>query len=391
MLVDFFSTVRRFGVPCSLREYLTLLEALEHDLAFADVEDFYRLGRALLVKDERFYDAYDRAFAAYFEGLAEMEVDVAALIPPEWLEARYPEAIDEATREKLASLGSLDTLLETLKARLAEQDAEHHGGSKWIGTGGTSPFGHSGYHPEGVRIGGEARHQKAAKVWDRREFANYADDREIGTRNIKVALRRLRRFARSGAADELDLDDTVRSTARRGGLLDIKMVPERHNATKVLLFLDVGGSMDPYVRVCEELFSAARSEFKHLEHYYFHNFIYEHLWRDNRRRFDQSVSTWEVLRTYQSDYRVIFVGDARMGPYEIGAVGGSVEHMNTEPGARWMQRVTDVWERVVWLNPVDEAVWDRVPSIEMTRELVDNRMYPLTIAGLEAAMRYLGR
>lgn len=388
MLVDFFTTLRRFGVPCSMREYLTLLEALDANLAFADLEAFHRLARTCLVKDERHYDAFDRAFATYFEGLSEVEIDLSRLIPAEWLAADSQREFDDASRRRLESL---DKLLETLKQRLAEQNEAHHGGSQWVGTGGTSPFGHAGYHPEGVRIGGEAMHSKAAKVWERREFADYADDREIGTRNIKMAMRRLRRFARTGAREELDLAGTVRATADRGGLLDLRMVPERHNVAKVLLLLDVGGSMDPFVRTCETLFSAARSEFKHLEHYYFHNFVYERLWRDNRRRFDHTVPTWELLRTYPRDYRVIFVGDARMGPYEIAAVGGSVEHMNTEPGAVWMDRVTSTFERVVWLNPVDEKVWDRVPSIQMTRELLDDRMYPLTLDGLDRAMRCLGR
>ena len=391
MLVDFFSTLRRFDLPCSLKEYLSLLDALDHDLAFADIDEFYRLARVCLIKDERYFDTYDRAFSAYFEGLAEMDVELTALIPDEWLTQKFLNSLSDEEKSQLESLGSLEKLLDTLRERLAEQTEEHHGGNKWVGTGGTSPFGHGGYHPEGIRIGGKGEHQRAVKVWEKREFSNYADDIELGTRNIKMALRRLRKFARDGATDELDLPDTIRSTAHQGGILDIRMVPERHNAAKVLLFLDVGGSMDPYVSTCEELFSAARSEFKHLEYYYFHNFVYEHLWRDNSRRYNDTTSTLEVLRTYPADYRVVFVGDARMSPYEIASVGGSVEHMNQEPGAAWMQRFCRAWEKLVWLNPTAEEYWDRSQSTEMIRELIDDRMYPLTLAGIEEAMRYLGR
>ncbi|HEY5717492.1 MAG TPA: VWA domain-containing protein, partial [Motiliproteus sp.] len=330
MLIDFFSALRSAKVPVSLKELLALLEALQQGLAFADLEQFYLLSRTCLVKDEKYYDRFDRAFAAYFDGIAQLQGEglLEALIPKEWLQRDFIRQLSDEERAKVEALGGFDKLMETLKQRLDEQQGRHAGGNKWIGTGGTSPFGHSGYNPEGVRIGGESRHQRAVKVWEKREFRDLDDSVELGTRNIKVALRKLRRFARTGAAEELDLDDTIRSTANNAGFLDLKLVPERHNAVKVLLFLDVGGSMDPYIRQCEELFSAARTEFKHLEYFYFHNCVYERVWRDNQRRHQEGVSTLDLLHTYGPDYRVIMVGDASMSPYELAYSHGSVEHWN---------------------------------------------------------------
>ncbi|GGO82263.1 VWA domain-containing protein [Marinobacterium nitratireducens] len=391
MLVDFFSSLRRAQVPVTLRELLDLLGALEERLAFCDADEFYRLSRTLLVKDERHYDRFDRAFGEYFAGLPASADLRDALIPEHWLEADFLRQLSDEDKAQIEALGGLDKLLETLRQRLEEQDERHAGGNKWIGTGGTSPFGHSGYNPEGVRIGGPSRHKRAVKVWEQRQFRNLDDSVELGTRNIKVALRKLRKFARSGAADQLDLDDTIRSTARNAGLLDLKLVPERHNAVKVLLFLDVGGSMDPHIRTCEELFSAARSEFKHLEYYYFHNCVYEGLWRDNRRRFDERIPTLDVLHTYGSDYRVIFVGDAAMSPYELSERFGSVEHMNEEPGQLWLKRILDTWQRCIWLNPMPTRAWDYTRSTQMIRQQFEDRMYPLTLDGIERGIRELSR
>jgi len=394
MFVDFFLELRAAGVPASLREYLTLLEAMEARLAAFDVEDFYYLSRACLVKDERNLDKFDRVFGHVFKGLESAAGDDASIaeIPEEWLRALAERVLTPEEKAEIEALGGWDKLIETLRERLAEQQGRHEGGNKWIGTGGTSPFGAFGYNPEGIRIGQDkGREGRAVKVWDRREFKNLDDSVEIGTRNIKVALRRLRRFAREGAAEELDLPETIRSTAHRGGLLDLKMVPERHNAVKVLLFVDVGGSMYPFVRTCEELFSAARSEFKHLEHYYFHNCLYERVWRDNRRRHNEYEPTWDVLHTYPADYKLIFVGDASMSPYEIVYPGGSVEHWNEESGEAWMRRVLQVYASAVWLNPVPETHWRYTPSIDLMRRVMDGRMYPLSLDGLDRAMRELGR
>ncbi|MGZ5150515.1 MAG: vWA domain-containing protein, partial [Burkholderiales bacterium] len=332
MLIEFFLKLKDGGVPASIREFLTLIEALKKQVAFGDVEDFYYLARTCLVKDEKYFDRFDRVFAAYFKGIIEVDA-LAVTIPEEWLKKLVEKNLSEEDKKLIESLGGWEKLMETLKKRLEEQKGRHQGGSKWIGTGGTSPFGAYGYNPEGIRIGqNESRHRRAVKVWDKREFKNLDDTVEIGTRNIKVALRRLRKFARVGAPEELDLDDTVRSTAKNAGWLDLKMVPERHNAVKVLLFLDVGGSMDDHIRLCEQLFSAARLEFKHLEYFYFHNFLYERVWKDNRRRSAERMSTWDVLHTYPHDYKVIVVGDATMSPYEITYPGGSVEHTNEEAG-----------------------------------------------------------
>ena len=389
MLIEFFLKLKEGGVPVSVREFLTLLEALEKRVIFGSLDDFYYLARACLVKDEKFFDRFDRVFGAYFKGIADVD-GVAALIPEEWLRKLAGKTLTEEEKNLIESLGGWDKLMETLKKRLEEQKGRHQGGSKWIGTAGTSPFGAYGYNPEGVRIGQhESRHRRAVKVWDQREFRNLDDSVELGTRNIKVALRKLRKFARTGAPEELDLDDTIRSTARNAGWLDLKMVPERHNAVKVLLFLDVGGSMDDHIRVCEQLFSATRAEFKHLEYFYFHNFIYERVWKDNRRRATERIATWDVLHTYPHDYKVIFVGDATMSPYEIVYPGGSVEHWNEEAGAVWMQRVLNAYPQAVWLNPEPRERWDYTPSTKMVREIMDDRMYPLTIAGIDEGIKAL--
>ena len=389
MLIEFFLKVKEGGVPSSIREFLVLIEALQKQVAFANVEDFYYLARTCLVKDEKYFDRFDRVFSAYFKGI--IEVDPLAIdIPEEWLRKLTEKLLSEEEKKLIESLGGWEKLMETLKKRLEEQKGRHQGGSKWIGTGGTSPFGAYGYNPEGVRIGqNESRHRRAVKVWDKREFKNLDDSVEIGTRNIKVALRRLRKFARTGSPDELDLEDTIRSTARNAGWLDLKMVPERHNAVKVLLFLDIGGSMDDHIRICEQLFSAARLEFKHLEYFYFHNFLYERVWKDNRRRAAERIATWDVLHKYPHDYKVIFVGDATMSPYEITYPGGSVEHTNEEAGAVWLQRVLGVYHQTIWLNPQPEAVWDYHESIRVTRQLLGERMFPLTLDGLDRGMRLL--
>ncbi len=389
MLIGFFLRLKNSGVPVTVKEFLLLLKALEHGLAFASLEDFYHLARTTLVKDEKYFDRYDRAFSAFFKDLESFDDVLDALIPEDWLRAEFAKHLSEEEKQKIQSLGGLEKLIEEFKKRMAEQQKRHVGGSKWVGTGGTSPFGNSGYHPEGVRVGGEGLHGRAVKVWDKRQYRNLDGAVELGTRNIKVALRRLRRFARTGSADELDMEDTIQSTAKNAGLLDIKMIPERHNAVKVLLFIDVGGSMYPYVQSCEELFSAARSEFKHLEYFYFHNFIYDFVWKDNRRRTNQVSATWEVLHKYPRDYRVIFVGDASMAPYEIASSGGNIEYFNDEPGASWMKRVSSTYDRLVWLNPTPKAHWGYTQSIHMIKQLVDDRMFPLTLDGIDLAMRTL--
>jgi uncharacterized protein len=390
MFVTFFTELKSAGLPVTLREYLTLMQAMEADLAGRRVEDFYYLSRAALVKDERNLDKFDRVFGHVFKGLALLSDAIEAEIPAEWLKKLADKYLTEEEKKQIQALGGLDKLLEELKKRLAEQKGRHQGGSKWIGTGGTSPFGNAGYNPEGIRIGGESTHRRAVKVWDKREFKDLAADVELGTRNIKVALRRLRKFARTGAPEELDLDGTIKGTAHKG-YLDILLRPERHNAVKVLLFFDNGGSMDWHVKVTEELFSAARSEFKHMEHFYFHNCLYEKVWKENRRRFQATTATWDVLHTYPHDYKVLFVGDASMSPYEISAQGGSVEHYNDEPGATWLERVTRTYPACVWLNPVPEKEWAYTHSITMVQQLMEGRMYPLTLDGLDRAMRELVR
>jgi len=391
MFVNFFHELRAAGLPVTLKEYLTLMEALEADLANRSVEDFYYLSRAALVKDERHLDRFDQVFGHVFKGLELMSDAIEAHIPEEWLRAISQLYLSEEEKRKIEELGGWEKIMEELKKRLAEQKGRHQGGSKWIGTAGTSPYGAYGYNPAGVRIGQkENRNFRAIKVWDKREFRDLDDTVELGTRNIKVALRRLRRFAREGAAEELDLDGTIKGTAHKG-YLDIHMRPERRNTVKVLMFFDVGGSMDWHIKSVEELFSAARSEFKHLEYYYFHNCLYESVWKNNARRWTEKTPTWDVLHTYPSDYKVIFVGDASMSPYEITLPGGSVEHMNEEPGALWLRRVTDIYEHCVWLNPVPEEHWGWTPSIKMIRDIFGGRMFPLTLEGLDRAMRELMR
>ena len=391
MLVNFFHVLKDTGVPVTPRELLDLLEAMERRLAFGDMDDFYSLSRAILVKDEKYYDRFDRAFGLHFQNLEALDDVIEAMIPDDWLRSEFMKQLSEEDKAKIESLGGLEELIEQFKQRLEEQKKRHSGGNKWIGTEGTSPFGNDGYHPEGIRIGGESKNKRAVKVWDRREFKNLDDNVELGTRNIKIALRRLRKFARTGATEELDLDDTIKSTARNAGLLDIKMVPERHNAVKVLLFLDVGGSMDPHVRVCEELFSAARTEFKHLEYFYFHNFLYESVWKNNIRRFNERTPTLDVMHKYAHDYKVVFVGDASMSPYEIMQPGGSVEHWNEESGELWMRRLRETYEKCIWINPVPEDEWEYTQSIAITRQLMDGKMFPLTLRGLEEGMSFLSK
>jgi hypothetical protein len=391
MFARFFLELRQAKVPVSLREYLMLLEAMKHNLAAYSIDDFYYLARAALVKDERNLDKFDRVFGHQFKGL-ESVGEPGAEIPEEWLRKLAEKLLTEEEKKQIEAMGGWEKLMEELKKRLAEQKGRHQGGSKWIGTAGTSPYGAYGYNPEGVRIGqDENRNNRAVKVWDKREFKNLDDRIELGTRNIKIALRRLRQFAREGAADELDLDDTIRSTARNAGWLDIKMVPERHNAVKVLLLLDIGGSMDGHIRTCEELFSAARAEFKHLEYFYFHNCPYESLWRDAWRRQVEKTPTNQVLHTYDASYKLIFVGDASMSPYEIVQPGGSVEHWNEEAGEVWMRRLLTAYPKAVWLNPVPERYWESAPSIQMMRRIMEDRMFPLTLDGLDRGMRRLTR
>ena len=390
MFLSFLDELRAAGIPASLKEHLVLLEALDAEVVGRTPEDFYYLARATYVKDEGLLDRFDQVFAKVFRGLATDYGQQPADIPADWLKAVAEKFLSPEEMEKIQSLGSWDEIMETLKKRLEEQQGRHQGGNKWIGTGGTSPFGNGGYNPEGVRIGGESRHKRAIKVWDQREFKNLDSTRELGTRNIKVALRRLRRFAREGAADELDIDGTIDGTARQGWL-DVRMRPERRNAVKLLLFLDVGGSMDPWIKLCEELFSAATAEFKNMEFFYFHNCPYEGVWKDNRRRFQERTPTWDVLHKYGHDYKCVFVGDAAMSPYEISHPGGSVEHMNEEAGAVWLHRLTTTYPASVWLNPIPKEQWGYSQSTRMIRELMADRMYELTLDGLDAAMRELTR
>jgi len=391
MLTNLFYTLKAHGVPVSIREHLDLLAALDANLVIADQEEFYYLARILLVKDEKHFDKYDKAFHAFTNGLESLEGLVEALIPDDWLRSEFYKGLSDEEKAKIESLGGLDELIEKFKERLEEQKERHQGGNKWIGTGGTSPFGHGGYNPAGIRIGGPGRNRSAVKVWEKREFKNLDDSTDLSPRNLKVSLRRLRKFAREGAADKLDLDDTIRSTAHNAGLLDIKMVPERHNAVKVLLFFDVGGSMDDYIRLCETLFSAARTEFKHLEYFYFHNFIYESVWKDNLRRHDERFPVLDILNKYTKDYKVIFVGDASMAPWEITYSGGSIEHNNQESGQSWMQRIMNSFENIVWINPTQKEYWEYTQSIGMIQKIMNQRMYPLTAKGLEEAMTELSR
>jgi len=394
MFIQFFENLRKSGVPVSLREYLTFLEALSKNLATYEIENFYILGRTIMVKDERHLDRFDRAFSYTFNGLEEISLqDIINIkeLPQDWLMKLAEKHLSKQEMEEINSLGGFEKLMETLKKRLEEQKSRHQGGNKWIGTAGTSPFGAYGYNPEGIRIGqNESRHKKAVKVWDKRNFKNLDDTIEIGTRNIKVALKRLRKWARDGAEEELDIDKTIQSTAENG-YLDVKTRPERRNAVKVLLFLDVGGSMDPYIKLVEELFSAARSEFKHLEYFYFHNCIYDGVWRDNQRRWTEQIPTDEIIRTYGNDYKCICVGDASMSPYEIAFPGGANEHYNAEAGQVWLNRIRCQWPNNLWINPVKQNLWGYTQSIEMIKEIFENKMVPMTLEGLEQGMKELAR
>ncbi|WP_322042966.1 VWA domain-containing protein [Paraburkholderia sp. J67] len=390
MLIDFFYTLRDAKLPVSVKEYLTLVEALKERVIAPSLDDFYYLARMTLVKDEQYFDRFDQAFGAYFRGI-EAKSAQAFEIPEDWLKKKLERDFTPEQRAQIEAMGGLDKLMERLKELFEEQKERHEGGSKWIGTGGTSPFGNGGYNPEGIRIGGEGGQRSAVKVWDARAYRDYDDQVEIGTRNIKVALRRLRRFAREGAAEELDLNDTIRSTAANAGWLDLKMVPERHNKVKVLMLLDVGGSMDDHIRRTEELFSAAKAEFKHLEFYYFHNCVYDYLWKNNRRRHAERTPTWDLLHKFTPDYKLIFVGDATMSPYEVLQPGGSVEYNNPEAGAVWLRRLADQFPHFAWLNPEPERLWEYRQSVSIIREILGHRMYPLTVAGLETAMRVLSK
>jgi len=390
MLTKFFFMLRDGGLKPSITELLTLLESMRSGVAGQSVDDFYYLARSCLVKDESLFDRFDKIFAAHFNGIEDAFKTLVADVPEEWLRRQAELVLTDEERAEIEALGGFEKLMEALRERLDEQGERHEGGNKWIGTAGTSPFGAYGYNPEGVRIGQQgSRHRRATKVWDRREYRNLDDKVELGTRNIKIALRKLRKFAREGAADQLDLEDTIDKTARNAGFLDIRMVPERHNAIKVLLCLDIGGSMDDHVRVCEEMFSAARSEFKHLEYFYFHNFVYESMWKDNRRRHGERIPTSDIAHKYGPDYKLVFVGDATMSPYEIVYAGGSVEHWNEESGAAWIKRLLNTYPKAIWLNPEPEQRWDYTPSIKLTRELMNDRMYPLTVSGLDDGIKRL--
>jgi len=392
MLVEFFLQLKQAKIPVTIREFLGLLEALDKQVIWGSVEDFYYLARLCLVKDETHFDKYDRVFAQYFEGISDLGEELKTHIPEEWLRKLSELVLSEEEKAQIESLGGFEKLMETLKQRLAEQKKRHQGGNRWIGTGGRSPFGAWGYNPEGVRIGQNiSRHRRAVKVWDRREFKNLDGSVELGTRNIKVALRRLRHFAREGAPEVLDLPGTIRATANNAGHLDLQLVPELHNKVKVLMFFDVGGSMDEHVKVCEELFSAARAEFKQLEVFYFHNFVYESVWRDNQRYRAERIPLWDIIHTYGPDTKLIFVGDAAMSPYEISMVGGSVEHMNDEAGYVWHQRLLEAFKDAIWLNPTPHGWWNFTQSIGMVHQLMEGRMYPLTLAGLEQGIRLLSK
>ena len=389
MLINLFKTLKETGVPCTLRELLDLIQGLEHQIAFANINDFYYLSRSILVKDEKHYDKFDRAFDIYFKGLETLDDVIQAMIPDEWLRKEFEKFLTEEELKNIKSMGGLEKLLDEFKKRLEEQKGKHEGGNKWVGTAGTSPYGNDGVNPEGIRVGGEGKQNKAVKVWQQRDYRNLDDSIELGTRNIKIALRRLRKFVRESREDEFDLDGTIKSTAKNAGLLDIKMIPEKTNAVKVLVLFDVGGSMDPHVKICEELFSACKTEFKNLEYFYFHNFIYETVWKDNSRRHNERIETTELFQKYSQDYKIIFIGDATMAPYEITNAGGSIEHWNEEPGSLWMKKFYSNFEKLIWLNPVPQDHWDYSASIELSRTLIDDQMYPLTIKGLEDGMSFL--
>ena len=391
MLIDFFLKLKTAKVPVTTKEYLMLIEGMQKGVVGASIDDFYYFSRTCLVKDEANFDKFDRAFGEYFKGV-EAIMGVEADIPLEWLRKQAELNLSPEEKAKIEAMGGWEKLMETLKKRLEEQKGRHQGGSKWIGTGGTSPYGAYGYNPEGIRIGQDgSRNRSAVKVWDQREYQNLDDQVELGTRNIKIALRRLRRFARDGAPEELDLDNTIASTARKAGMLDILMRPERHNKVKVLLFFDIGGSMDDHIKLCEEMFSAAKTEFKHMEYFYFHNCLYDYVWKDNRRRHSERTPTTDIMHKYGHDYKLIFVGDATMSPYEILQPGGSIEYANEEAGAVWLRRMLDVYPKAIWLNPEPEQLWPYRQSIAVIREIMEARMYPITIEGLERAMRYLSK
>ena len=392
MFIRFLHQLKEAGVPVSIREYLDFLAGLDKGITNLNTDSFYHFARASLVKDERHYDRFDRTFSEFFEGALKKGGEILNNIPEEWIKNALKKNLTKEDKEKIDSLGGWDKLLETLKERLKEQKKRHQGGNKWIGTGGTSPFGSGGYNPEGIRIGNEGKRQgKAVKVWEKRLWTNFDDKKTLGIRDIRVAVRRLRHFARTGTPDEFDLNGTISATANNGGYLDVKMVPERKNRVKLLLFLDVGGSMDPYVEACEELFSASKSEFKDLEHFYFHNCPYEILWKNNPRSSEDIISTWDIIRKYGSDYRVLFVGDASMSPYEVAYAGGSIEHWNEESGATWLDRITSHFDSVAWLNPENKKIWNSSASNKMIREIFDERMYELNLSGIEAAMKKLSR
>ncbi len=391
MLINLFNTVKSSGVPCSLRELLDLIAALDAKIVHADMNDFYYLSRSLLVKDEKYYDKFDKAFEVYFKGMNKLEDIFQALIPEDWLRKEFEKQLTEEELDKIKTLGGLEKLLEEFKKRFEEQKERHQGGDKWIGTGGTSPFGNSGQNPQGIRVGGSGGGKKAVKVWEQRQYKNLDDSLVIGTRNIKMALRRLRKFVRQSNNLELDMPNTIKSTAKNGGILDINMVPEKTNAVKVLIFFDVGGSMDPYVRLCEELFSAIKTELKNLEYFYFHNCIYETVWKDNKRRTQERYPMQELINKFSSDYKVIIVGDATMAPYEITNSGGSIEHWNEEPGIVWLKKLSDHFEKIAWLNPVPDDHWDYTSSVCIIRDAFDQRMYALTLKGLETAMTDLSK
>jgi uncharacterized protein with von Willebrand factor type A (vWA) domain len=391
MLIKFFFALKKAKIPVTIRELLDLLQALDKRLVYSNMEEFYMLSRTILVKDEKHFDKFDQAFAAYFDGLPMIDALLEKDIPEEWLREQLKNSFSAEELARIEELGGVDKLMEAMQERLRNQEERHEGGEKNIGTDGKSALGKKGNNPSGFNVKGERDKNNAAKMWHKREFKDLDDSVELGTRNIKVALRRLRRLARTGAEEELNLDDTITSTARKGGYLDIKMQPERKNRVKVLLFFDVGGSMDPYIRVCEELFSAARSEFKNMEMFYFHNFIYDAVWKSNQRRWAERTATWDLLNTYSPDYRIIFVGDAMMSPYEIHSEGGCIEYYNEESGATWMQRITNYFDKVVWLNPEPERAWKHSNTVQVTQALVKHQMYPLTMKGIEESMKYLSR
>ncbi|WP_165743878.1 VWA domain-containing protein [Pseudoalteromonas sp. Z9A6] len=394
MLIAFFFKLREYRLPVSLRELLDLINALKKGVIFADVDAFYHLARTIMVKDETHFDRFDKAFSDYFSGIADLDLLESLKqqhnLPEDWLRKEFEKNLSDKEKAQLKAMGGLDELMKTLKERLEEQQKRHAGGNKWVGTGGTSPFGAYGYNPEGVRIGQDGnRNRQAVKVWDKREYKNLDTDREISSRTVKLALKKLRKFARTGASDTLDLNETIRATAKQGGMLDVKMAPERHNAVKVLMLFDIGGSMDDYIHTCEELFSAAHGEFKHLEFYYFHNCLYEHVWQDNQRRHSNVIDTMTLINKFTSDYKVIFVGDATMGPYEIAYPGGSVEHWNEEPGRAWLNRITNHFDKVAWLNPQPVEHWPYYQSIGFIKELMNNRMYALSLDGISRAIKEL--